>query len=85
MNKHLFNNTKFTNKNKVLQMLPKCCKRRSNADDIKADNLVTSSIQQKDDTVLSNKTLSILPPSVKTPNYDRSHLKAGIIHIGIGN
>jgi len=56
-----------------------------NADDRKADNLMTPSIQEKGDRALSNKTLSILPSSVKTPNYNRSHLKAGIIHIGIGN
>ena len=43
------------------------------------------SIQETGEIALGNKTLSILPPSVKTPNYDRSQLKAGIIHIGVGN
>ena len=43
------------------------------------------SIQETGEITLSNKTLSILPPSVKKPKYDRSQIKAGIIHIGVGN
>ena len=49
------------------------------------DELMVLSIQETGEIALGNKTLSILPPSVKTPNYDRSQLKAGIIHIGVGN
>lgn len=35
-------------------------------------------------TKLSQATLSQLPPSVQTPLYDRSGLKQGIMHIGVG-
>ena len=34
---------------------------------------------------LSNSTLSKLPSGVKIPNYNRSNLTAGIVHIGLGN
>ena len=34
---------------------------------------------------LSNATLDKLPDAVKRPNYDRSSLTAGIVHIGLGN
>ena len=34
---------------------------------------------------ISNATLNDLPAFVKRPNYDRSKLKAGIVHIGLGN
>ena len=34
---------------------------------------------------LSNSTLSKLPSGVKIPNYNRSKLTAGIVHIGLGN
>ena len=34
---------------------------------------------------LSNATLPKLPSDVKIPNYDRSKLTAGIVHIGLGN
>tara|TARA_Y100000591_G_scaffold133615_1_gene114576 strand:+ start:503 stop:1999 length:1497 start_codon:yes stop_codon:yes gene_type:complete len=34
---------------------------------------------------LSNATLPKLPSDVKIPNYDRSKLSAGIVHIGLGN
>lgn len=34
---------------------------------------------------LSDKTLNDLPKSVMRPNYDRSTLKPGIVHIGLGN
>ena len=34
---------------------------------------------------LSNETLDQMPSSVSVPNYDRSKLTAGIIHIGLGN
>tara|TARA_B100000900_G_scaffold51453_1_gene37886 strand:- start:135 stop:1631 length:1497 start_codon:yes stop_codon:yes gene_type:complete len=34
---------------------------------------------------LSNSTLRKLPSDVKIPNYDRSNLTAGIVHIGLGN
>lgn len=33
---------------------------------------------------LNNETLASLPADVKTPDYDRSQLKAGIVHLGIG-
>ena len=36
-------------------------------------------------TKLSNATLGCLPEGVKVPAYDRSKLKAGIVHIGLGN
>lgn len=34
---------------------------------------------------LSNKTLGQLPDGISRPNYDRSDLTAGIVHIGCGN
>ena len=34
---------------------------------------------------LSQKTLRALPPSIKVPEYDRSKLTPGIVHIGLGN
>ncbi len=34
---------------------------------------------------LSNRTLDILPPEVLRPEYDRSRLTPGIVHIGLGN
>lgn len=34
---------------------------------------------------LSNATLSALPPSVAAPGYDRTTLRPGIVHIGLGN
>ncbi|MDW4498884.1 mannitol dehydrogenase family protein [Sulfitobacter sp. D35] len=36
-------------------------------------------------TPLSNATLSKLPGDVTVPNYDRSALTPGIVHIGLGN
>lgn len=33
---------------------------------------------------LSNETLNSVPGDIKTPEYDRSQLKAGIVHLGIG-
>lgn len=32
---------------------------------------------------LSSRTLSALPTSLATPSYDRSNLKAGIVHFGV--
>jgi mannitol 2-dehydrogenase len=34
---------------------------------------------------LSDKTLALLPDTVKRPAYDRATLTAGIVHIGLGN
>lgn len=34
---------------------------------------------------LSNATLNDLPPAIRRPHYDRSPLRPGIIHIGLGN
>ena len=34
---------------------------------------------------LLNATLSKMPASVQRPVYDRSRLKPGILHIGLGN
>ena len=34
---------------------------------------------------LSSAALAQLPPGVSKPNYGRSDLKAGIVHIGVGN
>ena len=34
---------------------------------------------------ISNANLDDLPSFVKRANYDRSKLKAGIVHIGLGN
>jgi mannitol-1-phosphate/altronate dehydrogenase len=36
-------------------------------------------------TELSNGTLSQLPPKVAAPSYDRTRLKRGIAHFGVGN
>src|SRR6202171_3080854 len=36
-------------------------------------------------TDLNASTLSQLPPKVATPSYDRSRLKRGIAHFGVGN
>lgn len=33
---------------------------------------------------LSNAETGMLPPDVKRPDYDRSHVTAGVVHIGIG-
>jgi mannitol 2-dehydrogenase len=33
---------------------------------------------------LNEKNLSLLPPEVSIPAYDRSKLKSGIVHIGVG-
>jgi mannitol 2-dehydrogenase len=38
----------------------------------------------KDILKLNANNLSLLPKEVKTPAYDRSEIKAGIVHIGIG-
>ncbi|KPA21824.1 Mannitol 2-dehydrogenase [Shimia sp. SK013] len=35
--------------------------------------------------VLSNAALGSLPASVARPNYDRSELSPGIVHVGVGN
>lgn len=35
--------------------------------------------------ILNLENLSDLPDGVRTPNYDRSDLTAGIVHIGLGN
>lgn len=35
-------------------------------------------------TRLSAKTLASIPAGVAVPNYDRSRLTAGIVHLGIG-
>lgn len=34
---------------------------------------------------LSNDTISAMPPAVSVPQYDRSKLTPGIVHIGVGN
>ena len=34
---------------------------------------------------LRNATLEQLPPSVGRPRYDRTRLRPGIVHIGLGN
>jgi mannitol 2-dehydrogenase len=34
---------------------------------------------------LSDATLNRLPPAVAVPRYDRRALKAGIVHVGVGN
>ncbi|MEP1536968.1 MAG: mannitol dehydrogenase family protein [Paracoccaceae bacterium] len=34
---------------------------------------------------LCNATLDLLPEGIERPNYDRSKLSAGIVHIGLGN
>ena len=34
---------------------------------------------------LRNDTLNLLPNDISIPNYDRSKLTAGIVHIGVGN
>jgi mannitol-1-phosphate/altronate dehydrogenase len=36
-------------------------------------------------TELSESTLAILPSNVATPLYDRTHLRCGIAHFGVGN
>src|SRR4051795_10229795 len=33
---------------------------------------------------LSDRTLAELPPEVSTPTYDRTALRPGIVHIGVG-
>ena len=34
---------------------------------------------------LSDENLDTLPGKIKKPNYDRSALTPGIVHIGVGN
>lgn len=41
--------------------------------------------QEKPQLALGNEMLRSLPASVKVPNYDRSKLTPGIVHIGVGN
>ena len=36
-------------------------------------------------TELNEGTLSHLPPKVAAPSYDRTRLKRGIAHFGVGN
>ena len=36
-------------------------------------------------TELNASTLSQLPPKVAPPSYDRSRLKRGVAHFGVGN
>ena len=36
-------------------------------------------------TELNEGTLSQLPPKVAAPSYDRTQLKRGIAHFGVGN
>jgi mannitol-1-phosphate/altronate dehydrogenase len=36
-------------------------------------------------TELTESTLSLLPPNVAVPSYDRRRLKRGIAHVGVGN
>ena len=40
---------------------------------------------EKDLLKLSNTTLDKISGNVKKPLYDRARLKAGIVHIGLGN
>ncbi|MEP2777656.1 MAG: mannitol dehydrogenase family protein [Luteolibacter sp.] len=35
-------------------------------------------------TLLNQRNLAILPESIVRPSYDRSNIKAGIVHIGVG-
>ena len=35
--------------------------------------------------LLSNESLSELPVGISRPNYDRSSLSPGVVHIGLGN
>ena len=34
---------------------------------------------------LNNNNLSLIPNSIKIPGYERSKVKTGIVHIGVGN
>ena len=36
-------------------------------------------------TELNESTLAALPSSIATPSYDRTHLRRGIAHFGVGN
>ena len=49
------------------------------------DELITDVRAHKKPIKISNDTLDDLPAFVKKPNYDRSNLKPGIVHIGLGN
>ena len=46
---------------------------------------LTSKAGNMDLVSLSNATLDSLPEGVEVPRYDRSSLKPGIVHIGLGN
>jgi mannitol 2-dehydrogenase len=49
------------------------------------DELMTDVKVHEKPIKISNSTLDDLPAFVERPNYDRSNLKAGIVHIGLGN
>jgi len=49
------------------------------------DELITDVRAHEKLIKISSDTLDDLPAFVKKPNYDRSNLKPGIVHIGLGN
>jgi mannitol 2-dehydrogenase len=49
------------------------------------DELMAVSGRESSATALSNATLSDLPKNVTLPEYDRSEMTPGIVHIGVGN
>ena len=47
---------------------------------------LTENIESKINLLeLNNGNLYALPSQINVPNYDRSKLNAGIVHIGVGN
>ncbi len=49
------------------------------------DELMEELLSESRFAELSNATLSDLPSTILRPTYDRTELKAGIVHIGVGN
>ena len=49
------------------------------------DELRADTRRGGDLVALSNATLDRLPPGIERPTYDRSALRPGIVHIGLGN
>ena len=46
---------------------------------------MNSGSTNKQPLLLNNNSLELIQSSVLKPNYNRSNLSAGILHIGVGN
>ena len=46
--------------------------------------MTITSLNNTQSNALNQLTLASLPSNIDIPTYDRSQLKAGIVHIGVG-